>query len=144
MEAPYKHPAAEEVRQIFLDLKVDSEDDYRKLSRRDRYLWDISWFEAELTNGGMYQYFLNSAGDHAADCLEALKAVGAKEAYSFLRQACDFFPDKRPSADQEVRQKQLRRMGWPSPVNERISGGIEVDLYQRVLSYYQKADPKAK
>jgi hypothetical protein len=143
LEFPFEHPAAEEARQIFLTLEVYSEGDYRKLPRRDRYLWDVSWFAAEVMNGGVDQYFYNSAGDHADECLEALKAIGAGQSHKLLRQTCDLFPEGHPSASRDVRQKQLRDGAMPD-IDDAILGEIEVNLYQHMLDYYRKADPKAK
>ncbi len=141
VEFPFQHPAAEEARQLFLTLEVYSEEDYRKLPRRDRYLWDVSWFETEVMNGGVDQYFYNSAGDHAGECLEALQAIGAKKSHSLLSQACDLFPQRRPSANRDTRQKQLRDLVGAKHIDDLIQGEIEVDLYQHLLDYYHKADP---
>jgi Domain of unknown function (DUF4375) len=108
----------------------------RQASRRDRYVWDISWFEAEAMNGGVDQYLFNSAGDHARGCLEALQAIGAKQSYSLLKQACDLFPQGQPSANREERIKQLdqiRKLPGDKHVEDMISGQIEVDLYERLL-----------
>lgn len=142
LQFPFQHPAAQEARKIFLTLPVYSEDDYRKMSRRDRYLWDVKWFEAEVMNGGVDQYFYNSAGDHSEECLEALKAIGATQTYDLLKQACALFPGGRPNADHEVRQRQLHELVGEKNIDDLISGEIEVDLYQRMLSYYHDADPK--
>lgn len=142
IEFPFEHPAAEEARKLFLTLEVYSEEDYRGLSRRDRYLWDVKWFEVEVMNGGVDQYFHNSAGDHSVECLEALKAIGAKDSYALLKQAIDLFPQGQPSTHREVRQKQLRELAGAKYIDDLLSGEIEVDLYQHMLDYYRKADPK--
>jgi hypothetical protein len=143
IEFPFQHPVAEEAREAFLRLEVYSEDDYRKLPRRDRYLWDVEWFEAEVMNGGVDQYFYNSTGDHAMECLEALNAIGAEAAYELLRRSCDLFPDKTPSSDREQRQAQLREVTGERHLDDLVEGEIEVDLYQRMMDYYHKADPKS-
>jgi Domain of unknown function (DUF4375) len=140
----FQHPAAKEVKRLFLTLDVQSEADYRQLPRRDRYLWDVSRFEAEVMNGGVNQYFFNPAGDHAAGCLEALTGIGAKRSHGLLKHACDLFPAGRPSADRSVRQQQLLAMSGGKHVDDLISGEIEVDLYQHMLNYYKSADPKGK
>jgi hypothetical protein len=142
MEFPFQHPAAAEANRIFLTLEVHSEEDYRKLPRRDRYLWDVSWFEAEVMNGGVDQYFFNSAGDHAKDCLEALNGIGAEQSHTLLKRACDLFPEGCPSETHEVRRKQLRALVGTNHIDDLVDGEIEVDLYQRMLDYYHKADPK--
>jgi hypothetical protein len=137
-ESAFEHPAAKEANKVFLTLEVYSEEDYRKLPLRDRYVWDICWFEVEITNGGMDQYLLNSAGDNAGECLEALEAIGAKQAYRLLKNAFDLFPDGRPSADRDVRESQMQRLAGANRIDDMIHGEIEVDLYQRLLDYYHR------
>jgi hypothetical protein len=135
--------ATREAAHLFHTLDVRSEDDYRKLPRRDRYLWDVSWFEGEVMNGGVDQYLTNSTGDHWAECLEALNAIGAKDSYRLLKQACDLFPGGRPSRDEDIRHAQLRELAKSNPVDDLIAGEIEEDLYQYLLDYYRSADAKA-
>lgn len=142
-EFPFQHPAAKEVRQIFLALEVYTEQDYENLPQRDRFVWDIKWFETEVMNGGVDQY-LGNLGDHAAQCLEALNTIGAKKSYGLLKQACDLFPQGMPSRDQEVRQQQMRELTGNKNIDDLIDGEIEVDLYQALLDYYHTADPAAK
>ncbi len=142
---PFEHPAAKEVKRIFLTLEVYSENDYRNLPRRDRHVWDVSWFETEVMNGGIDQYLYNSAGDHAAECLEALEAIGAKRSFGLLKRICDLFPEGQASPNREDRQKQLRQLvGETGQIDDLIEGEIEYELYQLMLDYYRKTDPEAK
>ncbi len=87
IEYAFEHPAAKEILKIFLKLDVVSEESYRDLSRRDRYVWDVNWFETEVMNGGVDQYMFNSAGDHAAECLEGSEAIGAEPSHRVLQRA---------------------------------------------------------
>jgi hypothetical protein len=145
VEYPFQHPAAEEANKIFHTLHVYSDADYWRLARRDRYVWDVCWFEAEVMNGGVDQYLWNSAGDHANECLEALRAIGAKDSCALLKSACDLFPDGHPSSDRDARQKQLHDITRRDRhIDDRLHGEIEVDLYQHMLDYYRKADPSEK
>lgn len=141
---PFEHPATAEVRRLYLALDFHTEEDYRKLSRRDRYLCDVIWFEDQVMNGGVDQFLYNSTGDHVSETLEALKAVGAEEAHRLLKHACDLFPDGRPSANLKTRHDQLREITGPKHIDDLIPGEIEYDLYQHVLDYYHSADPNAR
>lgn len=143
VEFPFEHPAAKEAGELFLKLEVYSEEDYRKLPPRDRYLWDVTWFETEVMNGGVDQYLQNDTGDHIDECLEALQAIGAKKSHSLLTQACSLFPERRPSANRELRQKQLRELTGEKNIDDLIQGEIETDLFQLMLNYYHKVDPKS-
>src|SRR4051812_47392155 len=99
--------AAREVNAIFRDLEVDSEEDYRRLPRRERHVWDVTWFDAEIRNGGFRQFFTNSTGDHWRATLEALREISEGSVASRLEEACSLFPDGRPGEDQEAREEQL-------------------------------------
>jgi len=144
IEFPFQHPAAGEAGHIFHALAVYTEAAYRALPQRDRYLYDVVWFENEVMNGGVDQYLYNSGGDHAAECLEALAAIGAMESYDLLSQACRLFPDAMPSANWTVRREQRQKIAGENYVDDLISGEIEPDLYQRLMSYYRKADPEGR
>jgi hypothetical protein len=144
VEFPFEHPAAKEAGELFIKLKVYSEEDYRKLPQRDRYLWDVTWFETEVMNGGVDQYLQNDTGDHIDECLEALQAIGAKKSHSLLTQACSLFPERRPSANPELRLKQLRELTGEKNIDDLIQGEIEADLYRLMLNFYHKVDPKSE
>ncbi len=141
IQLPFEHPAADEVHKIFVTLDVVSEKSYRELPRRDRYVWDVGWFETEVMNGGVDQYMYNSAGDHAAECLEALGAIGAQQSYRLLKQACELFPGGMPGSDRETRQQQLHELTGPKHLDDLVDGELEAELYQHLLDYYRQADP---
>jgi hypothetical protein len=122
------------VNQIFLALPVDAEDDYRRLSAAERYIWDVSWLITEVNNGGFEQYFFNGTGDHALAALEALKAIGADETSQLLQRACSVFATGFPqSVDQ--RRLELRRIN----PNGRIAVLDELDdeFFERTENLYQ-------
>ena len=121
-----------------------SEADYRQLPRRDRYVWDVHWFEDEVMNGGIDQFLYNDTGDHAEETLEALDAIGAKQSAKFLRNALNLFPNHRANMDQIARRKQLAVIRRGQNLDDQVTGQIEVDLYQFLLDYWKKADPTAQ
>ena len=147
---PYEHPAAEKVRKIFETLDVTSEERYRELPKRDRYVWDVRWFETEAMNGGLDQFLWNTTGDHTQETLEALKAIGATESHAALLAACKFFPDETPDADTDKRRKQfeaIRAKNGDRNLDDMLPvdlADLEYDLYQKLLNYYEAADPQEK
>src|SRR5262245_55698170 len=102
---PFMHPAAKRANQLFLELRFDSEEGYRKSARRDRYLWDVSWFETQVENGGVDQFFFNSTGDRAIETLEALRAIGADDSARLVEAAVALFPGAAPDPDTELSSK---------------------------------------
>jgi hypothetical protein len=95
-----------EVLRAFVDLPLNSEEDYAKLSERQRTLWDICWFETSLNHiGGPVAYF-EFQGDHAPQTLIALERIGATKSQKMFKEVCSYYPDGRPSRDPSVRAEQ--------------------------------------
>jgi hypothetical protein len=44
----------------------------------------VFWYQAEVNNGGHFQYFTNSAGAHRLEAVEALRELGAQQAAETL------------------------------------------------------------
>jgi Domain of unknown function (DUF4375) len=52
-----------------------------------RMTWSTWWLEAETSNGGLDQYFLNTHGEFADVAIEGLKMIGADSTAEVTRQA---------------------------------------------------------
>ncbi len=61
----------------------------------------------EVNNGGFLQYFENSAGDHAAEAVAALRTIGAAQTAALLEEACGVFAGSRPASAQTARLEQV-------------------------------------
>jgi len=68
----------------------------------------VAKLEAEVNNGGFDQFFFNSAGDDAAQTIEALEAIGAHATAAIVRRACSKFPGGMPPVDRNARQELLQ------------------------------------
>jgi len=66
--------------------------------------------DAEINNGGLAQYFVNSTGDGWRDALAGFKAMGFKERLRVLEEALANFGSVGPSEDRETRQNQLGKL----------------------------------
>ena len=98
---------------IWLDLfymGAEYEEVLLHLPLCDRYIWLVSRFSSEVNNGGIDQFLSNSSGDYVAETLEALAAIGASKSCRALEQACELFPNGRPSGDHETRENQVREI----------------------------------
>src|SRR5262249_39553084 len=67
----------------------------------------VSRGNLEIELGGLSAFFYNSAGDHAADTVSALEAVGAQQAATVLRTAMAKYPGGSSPTNRE-----LRYPGW--------------------------------
>lgn len=63
-----------------------------KLTKTERVVALLSAANFEIENGGMSQYFYNSAGEFAAEAIGALREVGALRAAMALQAALSLFP----------------------------------------------------
>jgi hypothetical protein len=73
----------------------------------------VQALEDEVNNGGFDQYFFNSAGNEAAQAIEALVAIGADKTAAILRRACARFPAGMPPTEWSTRQEQLLEIVSP-------------------------------
>jgi hypothetical protein len=142
MKSPAEKAAGAEVHKIFLKLPVYAEANYHQLSRRDRYIWDVSWFETETTNGGIDQFFYNDSGNHTDETLEALDAIGARQSAQFIRAALKLLPNQRVSADQDARRREIAAFLDERKLDDLVSGRVDSNLYQLLLDYWSKTDPR--
>lgn len=85
--------------------------DFEDLSRPEQVFRAIWELESEVNNGGFEQYYANSSGDTALAVVEALEAIGAREAARIVKAAHGVFPEGRPSPDATERQSALEELG---------------------------------
>lgn len=67
----------------------------------------IGELEGEVNNGGLHQFFNNSAGDDTAEVLLALEAIGATAVADILRRAASRFPGNMPPKNRTERLEVL-------------------------------------
>ena len=132
-------PAEEAVRKLCGELDGYEPEDYQKLSTRDKAAWNVFWFHEEVMNGGIDQYFYNSAGDHAADCLASLEAICATESVKLMKSGCAHFPNETPHSDRETRQQQLASiLDGEDRLDDKTDGEIDPQLFSLLLAYYNE------
>ena len=76
----------------------------------ERVVWCVSELEAEVNNGGFSLFFINSAGDLAAETVDALDRIGANKTMTLLKEAMAVFPSPGPAAARELREAQLEAL----------------------------------
>jgi hypothetical protein len=80
------------------------------LTLQQRHYAAVDAFDGEVRNGGLSQYFFNSAGGDWRDALAGLEAIGATEGLAVLREAVAKFGPAGPSEDREARMRQLSKI----------------------------------
>jgi hypothetical protein len=67
----------------------------------------VNELEAELNQGGFPQYWYNSAGDHAAEAIQALRTIGAFRMADIVGRAVARFPGGISPKERFARQDVL-------------------------------------
>lgn len=83
---------------------------YESLTEQQRFYSAVFMCDAEINNGGLAQYFVNSSGDKWQDAVAGFKAMGFKERLAVLDEAIAKFGRSGPSADRRIRQDQLSKL----------------------------------
>jgi hypothetical protein len=91
-------------------LEIEKQSGYESLNEPQRLYGAVFMCDAEIKNGGLAQYFLNSSGDTWREALAGFKAMGFKERFSVLKEAIAKFKNAEPSTDHNIRQDQLSKL----------------------------------
>lgn len=89
---------------------LENRSGYEALSEHQRLYSAVFMCDAEINNGGLAQYFVNSSGDQWRDALDGFKAMGLKERLDILTEAIEKFGNTGPSTDRNIRQDQLSKL----------------------------------
>src|SRR2546422_10027485 len=76
----------------------------------ERVAWCVSELEAEVNNGGFSLFFMNSAGDLAAETVDALGRIGASKTMALVKEGMAVFPSPGPAASRASREAQLEAL----------------------------------
>ncbi|MFN0196258.1 MAG: DUF4375 domain-containing protein, partial [Planctomycetaceae bacterium] len=64
----------------------------------------------DLNDGGLEYYLFNREGEHAVETVAALNTLELTASADLLQQACDLFPESKPSHDIDERHRQLDQL----------------------------------
>ena len=78
------------------------------LSDQERVIYFTFQLEAEVNNGGFYQFFYNAYGDISADLVASFEAIGAEQTAGICKKAVGVFDENLP-ADRTQRREFLDR-----------------------------------
>lgn len=92
---------------------------FSRLSAKERIFIQVWSLQGEVDNGGFYQFFFNSSGDHALGTADALRVIGAVNTAQLVDQAMSQFGPEGPSESSERRQQQL--MSLSDQQQEKLS-----------------------
>ena len=90
--------------------KREGADGYENLTDAEKYVSAVYYYEAEVNNGGLDQFFFNSTGDRWKKTLGGLREIGANYAYRILNETTKLFGDEGPAEEWSKRQEQLQSL----------------------------------
>ena len=80
------------------------------LTEARRTIYIVFWAKTEIDNGGLAQYYFNSAGNQAAIAPDALRELNLSSFAEIIEEANSFFPNQLPSADRSQRLTKLKKV----------------------------------
>lgn len=92
-----------------------------------RHFWALELLGMELVNGGIHQYFFNSAGDLWPDALDGLDQAGYTKSAAAFRKAISVFGQTPPSTNRAVRFRELDQL---SKGDEKALNGFGDQVYE--------------
>jgi hypothetical protein len=108
-----------------------------RLSPALRTYYFVGCFDGELVNGGMSQFFSNSAGNYSSETLAALREIGAVLSAELLQKALTIFPNSEAPVDRQRRCDLLFAFEERDP---KFLDALDQVYYQRVASLKAEAD----
>ena len=106
--------------------KIEEESGYAALNQFQKYYLACYMCDAEINNGGLAQYFLNSYSDNWKDALAGFKAMEDKERYEILKKAIDIFGKDGPSTARTTRNEELSKI---YKKNDEAFDSLDDDYY---------------
>ena len=107
------------------------------LSEVERVVVLVNRVNFEVIQGGLTTFFYNSAGNHAAETVPALVAVGADKAATALQSAMALFPGGSPPADRDERYDGWRAVsGSLAPFDDPFTEK-GIDVFDLLCSYIE-------
>ena len=90
--------------------KIKDKSGYQALNQDQKYYLACYMCDAEINNGGLAQYFLNSYSNNWKDALAGFKAMGDNERFVILKKASEFFGKEGPSINRTARNEELSKI----------------------------------
>jgi hypothetical protein len=104
--------------------------------REIQLLWATSYGKADIENGGLHQFFVNSTGNFAPELCEGFDLLGLQPTATIVRRAMEFFGPTYPRR-QELREQVL----WQIPGETRK----EWDPFDTLTDdFYESLKPDSK
>ena len=119
-----------------------SDDDFSNLTQPEKVFIFIDMLEAQVNNGGFDQFFFNSTGTYAHECLDAYNQIGAFKTTAIIYEAIKNFPTLPVPKDTTTRRLLMQNLddstgeAW-NTLDEQFYK-YEEDIAGLVIDYIKK------
>jgi hypothetical protein len=108
------------------------------LNEPERVISLVSYAGFEIENGGLDQFYLNSAGDYAIETVWAFKMINAPTAAEILTRANSLFADKMPPKNWDDRGEILSKMLSDETISKAFDD-LTTEFYHEAEDVYDLA-----
>jgi hypothetical protein len=106
---------------------------FEQLSQAEQLFYATSLLSGEIYNGGLHQYFFNSAGSRFAEARAGLETLGAERCLGLLDAAAALlFPQGAPAADWGLRREALP--WWTDDEDRDAAWTVPLDRLDKAFS----------
>ncbi|SFB02697.1 protein of unknown function [Rhizobium sp. NFR07] len=88
------------------------EDAMNRLPKAFKEIYVVDYFNAEMLNGSVHQFFFNSSGDYAPEVVSALREIGLTKHADAVQRGIDLFKPPYPTDTEKRRQLYFSGEGW--------------------------------
>ena len=85
--------------------------DFDALNYGEKMVWDITYMEGEVLNGGFHQYLTNSTGESGEAVKGYLRDIGAEETLNHFDKLSAIFPGGKIPKDRQTRSAYVDEWG---------------------------------
>jgi Domain of unknown function (DUF4375) len=130
------------VRELWLSLvkRCSADSTLGNMSYEERTYFVVCLLEGEIYNGGLDQFFTNSAGDYYREAVAGLEIIGAHHSLRIVREASEFiFSENGPPLDRMQRCEIVRSATEKlSQSNQVVGLAAQLDLLDK--KFYKDED----
>jgi hypothetical protein len=99
-----------QIGEIIWKKTEQSDDNFSNLTSPEKVFIFIDMLEAQVNNGGFDQFFFNSTGTYAHECLDAYNEIGAFKTAEIIYEAIRNFPELPVPKDTATRRLLMQNL----------------------------------
>ena len=107
---------------------------YAEVPKASRILYAAHWCQAEVSNGGFWQFFANATGVLAPEAVEAFRTIGMPETAAIVEKAMLIFGPEYPRDRSEREDATFEILEKATPDSPPPFQPLDKDFYSLIKS----------